>query len=97
MMFLSASLEELVKNLLGTDPTDEYFSEKFSILEQALGTNLGKKLARKGVCPYEYMNCWDRFEETKFPTPEEFYSTLNGKEVSVADYEYEKSVFDSLC
>jgi uncharacterized protein YeeX (DUF496 family) len=97
MMFLSESLENLVKNLLRKNPSDGYFSETFSILEQALGTSLGKRLARKGVYPYEYMNSWDRFEETEFPTPNEFFSSLSGKKINGPDYEFGKSVFDSLC
>ena len=34
-------------------------------------------LLRKGVYPYEYMDSWQRFDETSLPDKEAFYSNLN--------------------
>ena len=34
-------------------------------------------LLRKGVYPYEYMDNWERFDETSLPNKESFYSNLN--------------------
>ena len=34
-------------------------------------------LLRKGVYPYEYMDNWQRFDETSLPNKESFYSNLN--------------------
>ena len=31
-------------------------------------------MQRKGVYPYEYMDSWERFEETRLPPKEAFYS-----------------------
>ena len=39
-------------------------------------------LLRKRVYPYEYMNSWERFEETSLPDKEDFYSELNEKSVN---------------
>ena len=36
-----------------------------------------KLLTRKGVYPYEYMDSWDRFNETRLPPIDKFYSKLN--------------------
>ena len=33
-------------------------------------------LLRKGVYPYEYMDGWDKFNETSIPNKESFYSNL---------------------
>ena len=33
-------------------------------------------LLRKGVYPYEYMDSWERFNETSLPSKEDFYSNL---------------------
>ena len=33
-------------------------------------------LTDKGVYPYDYMNSWDKFDETKLPKKEDFYSQL---------------------
>ena len=32
-------------------------------------------LSRKGVYPYEYIDSWDKFEETELPSIDHFYST----------------------
>ena len=34
-------------------------------------------MLRKGVYPYEYMDNWERFNETLLPSKESFYSNLN--------------------
>ena len=34
-------------------------------------------LLRKGVYPYEYMDEWEKFNETTLPEKEEFYSNLD--------------------
>ena len=39
-------------------------------------------LLRKRVYPYEYMNSWERYEETSLPDKEDFYSELNEKSVN---------------
>ena len=40
--------------------------------------NLNKfvMLLRKGVYPYEYMDSWERFNETSLPAKKDFYSEL---------------------
>ncbi|XP_031553328.1 uncharacterized protein LOC116290437 [Actinia tenebrosa] len=48
---------------------------------------------RKGVYPYEYMNCWERFEETQLPPQESFYITLNEAGISDAEYSYAQEVW----
>ena len=34
-------------------------------------------LLRKGVYPYEYMDSWEKFNETSLPDKEYFYSEFN--------------------
>ena len=41
-------------------------------------------LLRKGVYPYEYMDNWERFDETSLP--ESFYSSLNMENIDGIDY-----------
>ena len=45
-------------------------------------------LVRKGVFLYEYFNSSERFNDTKLPDIESFYSSLNGKDIEEDDYEY---------
>ena len=49
-------------------------------------------LLRKGVYPYEYIDEWEKFNETSWPEKEEFYSNLNEEDITDADYMYAKRV-----
>ena len=50
-------------------------------------------LLRKGVYPYEYMDSWERFDETSLPDKEDFYSNLNMEDITDVDYRHaEKSI-----
>ena len=49
-------------------------------------------LLRKGVYPYEYMNNWERFEETPLPDKEAFYSSLNMDDITDVDHRHAKRV-----
>ena len=39
-------------------------------------------LLRKGVYPYEYMDSWERFNETSLPDKESFYCELNKEDIT---------------
>ena len=49
-------------------------------------------MLRKGVCPYEYMDNWEKVTETKLPEKEEFYSNLNMEDITDVDYIHAKRV-----
>ena len=42
-------------------------------------------LLRKGVYPYEYMDSWEKFDETTLSPKEGFYSNLNLEDISDED------------
>ena len=42
-------------------------------------------LLRKGVYPYEYMNYWEKFNETSLPEKEDFYNYLSVTEITDED------------
>ena len=48
---------------------------------------------RKGVYPYEYMDGWDKFNETSIPSKESFYSNLAMENISETDYRHANNVF----
>ena len=54
-------------------------------------TNKFILLLRKGVYPYDYMDDWDKFNETILPQ-EEFYSNLNMEDITDAYYMHAKRV-----
>ena len=53
-------------------------------------------LLRKGVYPYEYMDSWQRFDETSLPDKEAFYSNLNMEDITDVDYRHGKTVLEYL-
>ena len=50
-------------------------------------------LLRKGVYPYEYMDNWERFNETSLPSKKDFYSNLNIEDIDDIDYRHGNNVF----
>ena len=50
-------------------------------------------LLRKGAYPYEYMDDWSKFNETKLPPIEKFYSKLNLSGISEIDYDHAQRVW----
>ena len=84
--FMSSSLEKLVSNL--PKESLKYTSQKFK----------GKKLdlmSQKGVCPYDFMDSFDKFNE-KLPPKEEFYSILNDEHISGEDYKHAQNVWNTF-
>ena len=50
-------------------------------------------LLRKGVYPYEYMDTWEKFDETSLPDKKSFYSSLTIENISDIDYRHGNNVF----
>ena len=50
-------------------------------------------LLRKGVYPYEYMDSWEKFNETSLPSKKDFYSNLNMENIDDIDYRHGNNVF----
>ena len=85
--FMASSLDSLTTNLVkgGKRLFD-------------LSDNLAryKLLTRKGVYSYEDMDSWDRFNETRFPSIDKFYSKLNGVGISEDDYKHATNVWNEF-
>ena len=50
-------------------------------------------LLRKGVYAYDYMDSWERFNETSLPHKKAFYSDLNLEDLSDKDYFHAQKVW----
>ena len=50
-------------------------------------------LLRKGVYPYEFMDSWEKFNETSLPSKKDFYSNLNMENIDDIDYRHGNNVF----
>ena len=80
-----------------------YYEKDFNkeLIKRFAGTyefcnkNLNKfiLLLRKVVYHYEYMNNWERFNETLLPSKESFYSNLNMENIDDIDYRHGNNVF----
>jgi len=53
-------------------------------------------LLKKGIYPYEYMDSFERFDETVLPEKEKFYSSLNGKGISDEEYAHAQEVWETF-
>ena len=85
---MSSSLDSLTKNLVSGSKKLLGF-EDYSDLQYDL-------LTRKGIYPYEYINSWDRFEETQLPLINAFYSNLNMSSISEDDYQHAQKVWEEF-
>ena len=52
-------------------------------------------LLRKGVYPYEYMDSWERFNETSLPDKKTFLNELNLEDID-KDYAHPQKVFEEF-
>ena len=87
--FMSSSLAKLVDNLAKEGPSKfPHVSNVFSDQEKI------DLLLRKGVYPYEYIDSFDRFEETSLPSKSAFYSSLTDESISSEDYQHAQNVWD---
>ena len=53
-------------------------------------------LLRKVVYPFEYMDSWERFNETLLPSKKVFYSNLNMEDIDDIDYRDGNNVFNKF-
>ena len=86
--FMSSSLDSLTKNLVSGGKKLFGF-EDYSELQYDLVT-------RKGVYPYEYVNSWNRFNETQLPPIDAFYSNLNMSSISEEGYQHAQRVWEEF-
>ena len=53
-------------------------------------------LYKKGIYPYEYMDSWGRFSETRLPDKEKFYSKLNDEHITEDEYAHAQTVWETF-
>ena len=77
---------------LSNKQINQKVSKCISILQGDLNKSI--LLLRKGDYPYEDMDNWEKFDVTTIPPKEAFYSKLNLKGISDADYEHAQKVWE---
>lgn len=93
--FLSGSLEEQVKNLVADKSYPWHFIKK-EYINCSVNPTLLPLVTGKGVYPYEYMDSFERFKETKLPPRESFKSSLYTKLISEDDYKHAQRVWETF-
>ena len=53
-------------------------------------------LLRKGIYPYEYMESWERFNETELSPKKDFYGNFNLEHISDKDYKHAQKVWETF-
>ena len=53
-------------------------------------------MRRKGIYPYEYMDGWEKLEETSLQPKDAFYSRFNMKSISDQDHEHAQQVWNIM-
>ena len=85
--FMSASLDKRVSNLPKEDlkyTSEEFTGDKLSLMSQ------------KGVYPYDYMDCFEEFNQTELPTKDEFFSILNDQHITNRKYDHARKSWETL-
>ena len=89
--FMNESLARLVTNLAANG--DEHFHQ---IKRHFPDSEQRRLMLRKGVYPYEWMDCLDKMQHTSLPTKENFYSTLTMEHISDEDYHHAQQVWKTF-
>ena len=84
--FLTASLDKLVTTMNKDD---------FKILKSQFPDKY-ELLIRKGVYPYDYVDCEEKLKETQLPSKCKFYSQLTGENISDDDYTYAQTIWKTF-
>ena len=87
LKFMSSSLGALVNNL----PKDAFINlNKYYTPEEA------ELIKQKRFYPYEYMDSEEKFNDTKIPPREVFYSNLSGRGITEKDYKHAWNVWNTF-
>ena len=87
LKFMSSSQEALVNNLPKNgfkNISKNYTPEQVELIKQ------------KGFYPYEYMDSTEKFNDTKPPPQEVFYSKLSGRGITEKNYKHVLNVWNSF-
>ena len=90
LIFKCFNCEQYYKKKINKD-----LIKRFVSMDEFRNKDLNKfiLLLRKGVYPCEYIDNWERFNETSLPSKEPFYSNLNMENIDNIDYRRGNSVF----
>lgn len=53
-------------------------------------------MLQKGIYPYEYVDCWEKYRKTELPPQDAFQSFLNFSTITLDDYRHAQNVFETF-
>lgn len=90
--FMADSLDKLVSYL----PSEKKLILRNDSIFKSFSNEKLELLERKGVFPYDYVDSWEKLNETRLPTREQFYSKLNESEISQRDYDFAHRIWNEF-
>lgn len=87
--FLASSLSKLASYL----PYESLLHTRFEMAINSCSEQQIKLACRKGVFPYDYVDCWSRYNDLQLPPKNKFYSKLVDSNISDNDYEHAQAVW----
>ena len=85
--FMSSSLSNLVNNLP---------AEAFKYTGQVFQGEQLSLMKKKGVYPYDYMNSFKKFEDSRLPKKEDFFSVMNNEHITDKEYQHAQNVWNDF-
>ena len=85
--FMSSSLSNLVNNLP---------AEAFKHTGQVFQGEKLSLMTKKGVYPYDYMNSFEKFEDSRLPKKEDFFSIMNNEHITDEEYQHAQTVWNEF-
>ena len=82
--FMSSSLSNLVNNLP---------AEAFKYTGQVFQGEQLSLMKKKGVYPYDYMSSFEKFENSRLPKKEDFFSAMNNEHITDEEYQHAQNVW----
>ena len=87
----------LIDRLAGNLPHDKYiYTSEDSTNVDSVGASKLELLKRKGVYPYEYMDSFEKFNETQLPDKSKFFSSLNDAHINDDDYTHAQNIWKTF-
>ena len=86
--FMSSSLDKLASNLPKEAfkyTSEEFKGNKFDLMSQKVSIHI-----------IDYIVCFEKFNQTKLPTKEQFYIILNNQHISNEEYKHAKKVWKTF-
>ena len=85
--FMSSSLSNLVNNLP---------AEAFKYTGQVFQGEQLSLMKKKGVYPYDYMSSFEKFQDSRLPKKEDFFSVMNNEHITDEEYQHAQNVWNEF-